>query len=191
VLYLLNLHLSIREDVSNALTTYLIPRGFSKEFVDIWLDPLVTKLRELHNRVTVYNRALRGDFTVKAHVILVTRDGPAIADVMGTKSPSKSKQSCRLCSFSGTLGRGGKYYYLNGENLELLLHTDMREQIEGLKHYRITSASQRHYTNVQRDIGVNCWSILMDLPTIYFPRSFPINTMHSMNYNIPKSMFHL
>ena len=191
MLYLLNLHPSIREDASNTLTTHLIPGGFNKEFVDTWLDPLVTELRELHDGVNVYDGALSRDFMLKAHVILVTGDGPAIADVMGTKSPGKSKQSCRLCPFSGTQRRGGKYYYPNGENLQPQPHTDMRGQIEGLEHHRVTSASQRHYINVQRDIGVNCRSILMDLPTINFPRSFPVDTMHSMNHNIPKSMFHL
>ena len=191
VLYLLNLHPSIREDASNALTTHLIPGGFDKNFVDTWLEPLVTELLELHNGINIYDGASGEDFILKAHVIIVTGDGPAIADVMGTKSPGKSKQSCRLCPFSGTKGRGGKYYYPNGNNLVPVLHTNMRAQIEHLERYRITSANQRHYSNIQRDTGVNCRSILMDLPTIHFPRSFPIDTMHSMNHNIPKSMFHL
>jgi hypothetical protein len=91
VLYILNLHLSVRENASNALTTYLIPRGFNKDFVDIWLNPLVTELLGLHGGVNVHNRELRGDFILKAHVILVTGDRPAIADVIGTKSPGKSK----------------------------------------------------------------------------------------------------
>jgi hypothetical protein len=42
-----------------------------------------------------------------------------------------------------------------------------------------------------RTIGVTYRSILLDLPTLHFPRSFPIDTMHSMNHNIPKSMFRL
>ena len=41
------------------------------------------------------------------------------------------------------------------------------------------------------NMGVTCRSILMDLPIVHFPRSFPIDTMHSMNHNIPKSMFRL
>jgi len=191
VLYILNLHPSIRENASNALTTHLIPGGFNKDFADTWLDPLVTELRELHSGVNVHDGESRGDFILKAHVILVTGDGPAIADVMGTKSPGKSKQSCRLCPLTGTRGRGGKYYYPNNGNLRPALHTDMREQIEGLEHHLTTATSQQQYTNILRDLGVTCRSILMDLPTIHFPRSFPIDTMHSMNHNIPKSMFKL
>lgn len=132
MLYILNLHLSIRENASNALTTHLIPGGFNKDFVNTWLDPLVTELLGLHGGINVYDEAARGDFILRAHVILVTGDGPAIADVMGTKSPGKSKQSCRLCPLTGTQGRGGKYYYPNNGNLHLALHLDMREQIEGL-----------------------------------------------------------
>jgi hypothetical protein len=94
VLHLLNLHLSIREDALNVLTAYLIPRGFNKDFADTWLDLLVTKLLKLHSGVNVHDRELQRDFMLKAYIILVTRDGLAIADVIGTKSPSKLKQSC-------------------------------------------------------------------------------------------------
>jgi hypothetical protein len=94
VLHLLNLHLSIREDALNALTAYLIPRGFNKDFADTWLDLLVTKLLELHSRVNIHNRESQRDFMLKAYVILVTGDGPAIANIIGTKSPGKLKQSC-------------------------------------------------------------------------------------------------
>lgn len=106
----------------------------------------------LHNGVDSYGGASRDDFTLRAHVILVTRDGPAIADVMGTKSPGKSKQSCRLCPFSGTRGTGRKYYYLNGNNLQPLLHVDMREQIEQVERHRPASGSQLQYNNVRRDM---------------------------------------
>ena len=67
----------------------------------------------------------------------------------------------------------------------------MREQIEQVERHRPASGSQLQYNNVRRDMGVTCRSILMDLPTVHFPRSFPIDTMHSMNHNIPKSMFRL
>ena len=102
----------------------------------------LAKLLNLYSRVlNIYNRELRGHFTLKAHVILVTGDGPAIADVIGTKSPSKLKQSCRLCPLTGTQGRGGKYYYLNNRALQPALHTDMQEQIKGLKHYCTTTSN--------------------------------------------------
>jgi hypothetical protein len=191
VLYLLNLHPGTRESASNALVTHLIPGSFDKAFIDTWLSPLVTELLELHGGVATYDGASQGDFTLQAHVILVTGDGPAIAEVMGTKSPGKSKQSCRLFPFTGTQGRGRKYYYPNGNNLQPMLHVDMRAQIERLDRYRPIHGSQQQYNNVRRDIGVTCRSILMELPTLHFPCSFPIDTMHSMNHNIPKSMFRL
>jgi hypothetical protein len=191
VLYLLNLHPSTRESASNALVTHLIPGSFNKVFIDTWLSPLIAELLELHSGVAAYDGASQGDFTLRAHVILVTGDGPAIAEVMGTKSPGKAKQSCRLCPFTGTQGRNRKYYYPNGDNLQPMLHVDMRAQIEQLDQYRPIHGSQQQYNNVQRDIGVTYRSILLDLPTLHFPRSFPIDTMHSMNHNIPKSMFRL
>jgi hypothetical protein len=191
VLHLLNLHLSIREDALNTLTAYLIPRGFNKDFANTWLDLLITELLELHSRVNVHNRELQRDFMLKAYVILVTRDRPAIADVIGTKSPSKLKQSCQMCPFTGTQGRTRRYYYPNNRELQPALYRDMQDQIKRLEHHRTTATSQQHYANILRDLGVTCWSILIDLPTVYFLRSFLIDTMHLMNYNIPKSMFKL
>jgi hypothetical protein len=191
VLYLLSLPPDTRDDATNALTTHLIPGGYNKEFIDTWLEPLVTELLELHRGVQAYYGASRGDFTMRAHVIMVTGDGPAVADMMGTKSPGKAKQSCRLCSFSGTQGKRGKYYYPNSNNLQPVLHVDMRAQIEQVERHRHTGGSQLHYNNIRRDAGITCRSILMDLPTVHFPRSFPIDIMHSMNHNIPKTMFRL
>jgi hypothetical protein len=153
VLYLLNLHPSTRESASNALVTYLIPGSFNKAFIDTWLSPLIAELLELHSGVAAYDGASQGDFTLRAHVILVTGDGPAIAEVMGTKSPRKAKQSCRLCPFTGTQGRNRKYYYPNGDNLQPMLHVDMRAQIEQLDQYRPIHGSQQQYNNVRRDIG--------------------------------------
>jgi hypothetical protein len=34
VIYLLNLHLTLRDNASNTLTTYIIPSRFDKDYVD-------------------------------------------------------------------------------------------------------------------------------------------------------------
>jgi hypothetical protein len=86
----------------------------------------VTELHELHYGVDAHDRASNQDFVLKAHVILVTGDRPAIADIIGTKSLGKAKRSCRMCTFSGTLGRGGKYFYLNTEYTVTSVNTDLR-----------------------------------------------------------------
>ena len=85
---------------------------------------------------------------MRAHVIIVTRDGLAVANIIGTKSPGKAKQSCRLCSFSSTQGKRGKYYYPNSNNLQPVLHVDMRAQIEQVERHRHTGGSQLHYNNI-------------------------------------------
>jgi hypothetical protein len=35
-----------------------------------------------------------------------------------------------MCTFSGTLGRGGKYFYLHAKDIVALINIHMREQIE-------------------------------------------------------------
>ncbi len=93
VLYILNLDPSIRESGSNSLVTYLIPGGYDKEYIDTWLSLLITKLLILYNRVNSYNRASGDNFILRAYIIIITGDGPTITDVIGIKSPGKSKQS--------------------------------------------------------------------------------------------------
>jgi hypothetical protein len=34
VIYLLNLHLTLRDNASNTLTTYIIPGGFNRDYID-------------------------------------------------------------------------------------------------------------------------------------------------------------
>lgn len=102
VVYLLNLPPNIRDDASNALITHIIPDNFDRNYTDTWLELLVDELRQLHKVVQMYDRAVQELFHFKAHTILITGDGPAIANVMGMKSPGKVKQSCRLCRFSVT-----------------------------------------------------------------------------------------
>jgi hypothetical protein len=191
VIYLLNLHPTLRDNASNTLTTHIIPGGFDKDYVDTWLYPLITELNQLREGVDAYDGASNQDFTLKAHVILVTGDGPAVADVMGTKHPGKAKQSCRMCTFSGTLGRGGKYFYPHAEDTVDPINIHLREQIEEIDQLGRNNVTRRDLEQRKRDLGINCRSILVDIPTLHFPRSFPIDTMHSMNHNIPKSLFHL
>jgi hypothetical protein len=126
VIYILNLQSDIRDDALNALVTHIIPGGFDKDYADTWLQPLVSELHQLHYGVDSYDGALRHNFSLKAYVILVTGDGPAIADVMGIKNPGKAKRSCRMCTFSGTLGRGGKYFYPHPKDTVVTINTELR-----------------------------------------------------------------
>ena len=169
VIYILNLDPSIRDKDPNALTTHIIPGGYNHKFVDTWLQPLVDELRELHDGIPAYDGARNQSFVLKAHVILVTGDGPAIAEVMGTKSPGKSKQSCRLCTFSGTKGRHGKYFYPHNNNEVTGINAGLREQIERFERIRRNGIKASNLARMTRDLGITRRSILLDLPTIYFP----------------------
>jgi hypothetical protein len=191
VMYILNLPSHVRDDASNALVTHIIPGGFDKDYADTWLYPLVSELHLLRHGIRSYDGASKQCFPLKAHVILVTGDGPAIAEVMGTKNPGKAKQSCRMCTFTGTLGRGGKYFYPHAGDVVVGINMHLREHIEDVERCRTNGTSKREFDQLRRDLGIHYQSILLDIPTIHFPRSFPIDTMHSMNHNIPKSLFHL
>jgi hypothetical protein len=191
VIYILNLPPTIRDDATNALITHVIPGGFDKEYADTWLQPLMDELHQLRGGIDGYDGSRKEDFQITAHLILVTGDGPAIADIMGTKKPGKAKQSCRMCTFSGSLGRGGKYFYPHEGNLVAGINVDLRAQMDTVERRRIDGTTARDFERLKMDLGINYRSVLMEIPTLHFPRSFPIDTMHSMNHNIPKSLFHL
>jgi hypothetical protein len=83
VIYLLNLHPSIRDQHANALTSFVIPGSFKEEYIDTWLNPLMTELRTLCGGVSgVWDGATGESFVLRAHPILVTGDGQAVADIM-------------------------------------------------------------------------------------------------------------
>ena len=70
------------------------------------------------------------------------------------------------------------------------MHADLQQDIEtfSLLSQPMSSIAR---ANLSRDYGITHRSILLNLATIHFPRSFPVDTMHCMALNIPKAMFQL
>ena len=190
VIYLLNLHPSIRDQHANALTSFVIPGSFKEEYIDTWLDPLMTELRTLCGGVSgVWDGATGESFVLRAHPILVTGDGQAVADIMGTKHPGNALLACRMCPFKGS-PFGRKKYYPHNNTVEHPVYGDSRPLFERINVASQTSRLAR-FKELQRQLGINRRTILLDIPTLHFPRSFPVDTMHCVNHNIPKHFMKL
>ena len=80
VIFILNLHPTIRDIAENTLTSLIIPGSFSEEFVETLLYPLMDEFEQLRNGISgVYDGDCNATFVMRAHPIMVTGDGQAIA----------------------------------------------------------------------------------------------------------------
>ena len=111
---------------------------------------------------------------------------------MGTKRPGNSKRSCRLCTIEGTpVQAGGKrsyYYCLHSLGYDTHIDGIGREEIRTIL-IRATNASRSKRLIMLRDSGLLHKSCLLDLETVSFPQSFPIDIMHCMSMNVPKLLY--
>ena len=190
MIYLLNLHPTLRDTNLNALCSLVIPGGYIEEKMDTWLEPLMSELRTLCDGVSgVWDGATASPFTLQAHPIMVTGDGPAIAGIMGTKHPGNAQKACRLCPFQGTRF-GRRYYYPHNGHTDHATYGNSRPFFEAIDQDVGLMGSVR-FRERQTELGVNRRSALIDIPTLHFPRSFPIDTMHCVSNNIPKHLMKL
>lgn len=137
VLFNLNLPPQTRYQLRNVLTSLIVP-GPSKvkqHNLDSFLHPLIEELKELGDVGSLDTvDAFRGEkFTLKAWPVLITGDGPAVADLIGMKSPGSAKSPCRHCYKQGTRSIKKRYYIPNTVaeiQGDLLLRSNLREVID-------------------------------------------------------------
>jgi hypothetical protein len=117
VLYNCNIHPSERDKAENAIPSIIIPGTANHAYINTFLWPLFNELMQLNQGVhDVHDGHSNESFTLRAHVILVTGDGPAIAQVMGTKTPGAAKRPCRMCGIEGTRAKSKKTNAVEGGN---------------------------------------------------------------------------
>lgn len=211
---LLNLSLPPNERylAENILTSMLIPGPSEPKDLDSFLHPLVDELLMLDGGV---QNVLDGDckgkegerFTLHAWVALVTGkycsaswsmvlfelfrvtdthtgDGPAAAAAMGLRKPGNAKTPCRMCMIHGE--RNETTYYVP-HNVSGCRNLPLRSDLRGC----IEDVMATKDANVEKDWGISRKSILTQLRSIHFPRSFPIDIMHCVLQNVTPTLFKL
>ncbi len=128
------------------------------------------------------------EFILRAHVIMVTGDGPAIADAMGMKSPGNAFRPCRMCEIAGvrrTDVRQSSYYvpHTNYPFENPPIRTRLRADIETVE---IAGDDESRLTT-----GIKGKTELLRLRSIHFPRSFPGDIMHCVLQNVTPMLFQL
>lgn len=116
----LNLHPSIRYAKENIMTSMIIPGPSKPKKFDSFLFPLVEELKSLNAGVEAYDSARKSEFVLHAWPVLVTEDGPALAEVMGFKRPGNAIRACRFCKKKSKQISNRGHYYLPHNATELV-----------------------------------------------------------------------
>lgn len=127
-------------------------------------------------------------------ITIITGDGPAIADTIGFKRPGNAYRPCRFCKIKGTMGdavgqrQTGTYYvpHIDYDFACPELRGDNQQQRE-----IIATVVEANSPSHNMKSGINRASILMELRSINFTRSFPIDLMHCVLLNITETLFKL
>jgi hypothetical protein len=190
ILINLNLPPEERVKVDNILASMIIPGPKKPKDLDTFLRPLVDELKQLDSGVEALDANTGRTFMLRAWVTMVTGDGPAVAEVMGFKRPGNAFRPCRTCTIKGDMqgrGPGKTTYYVphtgyNFDNPSLRGH-DLRETID-----QVVSLGS---PEISKQFGITRASILLELRSLHFPRSFPVDIMHCILLNITETLYKL
>lgn len=153
------------------------------------MQPMIEELLYLqHGEEEVFNSYTKRLFTLKAHLILVSGDGPASAKAMGFANPGNAKSPCHQCKIKATAF--GRHYYVphTPQVLDKLpLREGVREQIKIWANVKGVGTRQEMSTLT----GITRESILLELNSLHFPRSFPFDPMHGFLLNVGPSLYNL
>ena len=181
---LLNLNLPPEEryQSENILFSFHIPGPKKCIDLDSFLQPLVDEMIKLHHGVKgVYNCFTKSDFELHAWIVIVSADGPARAEGLGMNNPGNAFKPCPYCFITGTLS-GGRYHVVHPPNFwrNPPMRTNLREVIAAWD--LETDISEKNKLSTL--YGIRRVSILLQLPSLHFPRSFPIDIIHCFLLNV-------
>ncbi len=171
------------------LSSIVIPGPKKPKDINSFLRPLVDELTTLENgHITATDGDTGEEFTLRAHVLMVTGDGPAAADAMGMKSPGNAFRPCRMCSITGVRRTDARYspYYVPHTDYHFEnppIRTNLRANIETVE---VANDDESRMLS-----GIKGKTELLRLRSIHFPRSFPGDIMHCVLQNITPSLFQL
>ena len=93
-----------RYRTDNLLPLGITPGPKSPQDLDSFIAPFLEELELLQKGVAAYDAFTKSPFVLKAHLILVTGDTPAISKLLHL-SGHTAKYPCRACTLEGTLSR--------------------------------------------------------------------------------------
>jgi hypothetical protein len=163
--------------------------------MDSFLIPFRDELWELAKGVAAFHALSERMFTLRAFLIRVFGDMPAMAKLMRMKGPNGT-HPCRACKIRGIRDAdgGGKTNYVplhraEGESydplaLPLRSHDEFIEQAV----YVETAATDAEADRRSKSTGINGLPVLATLSSLSFPGSFGHDLMHLIPENVIKNL---
>ena len=147
--------------------------------------------------VQCYDAKRNKNFTLRAHILSWSSDLSALAKMMCTTGHN-SYQRCHFCSLRETYCAKNKHVYYpisppkgsignhyKPNDLPEKTHHDYLQDIEDVENSNTGAAR----TQTIKATGINGRSIFLELKSIRFPDSFPVDIMHGLFKNIAPAMF--
>lgn len=128
-----NLNLPPQERIKkeNILISFVIPGPGKYKNLDSYLFPLIEELQQLSQGKAAWDADSNGNFILRAHVALVTGDGPATAEAMGMKRPGNALSPCRSCEIHAIQGNNSTYYVANVDEDGEITYQRPRSDLRG------------------------------------------------------------
>lgn len=174
--------LTNRYITDNLLPIGLTPGPKSPINLDSFITPFLEELKELQEGVIAYDGHTQSQFLLKAHLVLVTGDTPAISKLFQFAGHGAT-YPCRACTLQGT---PFPYSYKK-------VTDNVEQTINSVRYYypRRSDAQPRTAASYEQDgqmsmsdsdniknCGVKGISPLVTLPTISIPVCSPFDIMH-------------
>lgn len=205
LLYNYNLPPEIRFHLQYILCIGVIPGPKKPKDFDSFFWPALEELLKLAMGVRAFDTARSELFALRAYLVLVFGDIPAMSMVMRIKGHN-GVRPCRMCHIEGLRipnSRATTHYI----PLDRSRHPDVRHDHTMTKKYdpsqlplrtheeyleqslQVQFASNRtDFEKLSKQFGVKGISILTHLSSIYFPSSFPYDFMHLVFENVIKNL---
>jgi hypothetical protein len=208
IIFIYNLPPELRFLAKYILCAGVVPGPNKPKDFDSFLWPLVQELTELAVGVRAFDAVEQRLFLLRAHLIRVFGDIPAMSMVMKFKGHN-GKCPCQMCTITGLRvpGESSTAHYVpldrsrhpeirstplavqkyNASHLPLRSH----EQVISQAHDVDSANSMAQQERLAKLYGIKGTSILARLGSLDFPGSFPYDFMHLIYENVLKNLIAL
>ena len=179
----------------NIISVGVIPGPKKPVDADSYLWPLVQELLQLAIGVTAFDALTKTIFLLRAFLLVVFGDMPAIAMIMRMKGHN-AKHPCHMCKIKAIRNDVSKTLYVpldrtgfpgsasprkyNPSALPLRSHKELMQEAEEVQNAASTAASER----LASEYGVKGIPLLSVISSLSFPKSFPYDFMHLIWENL-------
>ena len=192
IIFLYNLPPTIRFLLENIFSLGVIPG--KPVLFNTFLWPLLQELWKFASGVTAFDILSCQSFILRAFLILIFGDIPAIAMLMAMKGHN-GICPCRACPITATpLRRGTRatYYVLStfGDDAEwrnLRSHQTMMQQAREVEE----APTKEQAGALAKGSGIKGRSVFSTIDSIFFPSSFPYDFMHLIWEGVIKTLIQL